>query len=136
MNKSLVILKPDAVKRGLVGEILNRLEKRNFIFNQMKMTTFTEEIMKKHYQHLSDRPELLKDIIAYMTYGPSIVISVSNKDENIDSIEAIRQMVGATNPLMAEMGTIRADYAVNISRNVIHASDSEESSEIEHKLHF
>ncbi len=135
-NKSLVILKPDAVRRGLIGQILSRFEKRGFVFNEIKLTTFTEDKMKKHYDHLSDRPELFTNIIKYMTSGPSLVVSVSHSDETIDTISAVRQMVGATNPIEATPGTIRADFAVNISENVIHASDSILGSNIEHKLHF
>lgn len=133
--KSLIILKPDALKRGLAGKILTRFEDRGFTISRMMLLKPSVEKVREHYAHLKDRPEIFNDTVNYMTSGKVLVVDLSLED-NEDTIELVRQMVGETSPLKAEMGTIRADFSNKISRNIIHASDSQKSYEKESWLWF
>ncbi len=126
MERSLVILKPDAVQRGLVGAILGRLEQRGLKIIGMKLTQLDEELARRHYAVHEGKP-FFAGLVEYITSGPVVVLVVAG--ENV--IQMIRNTVGATNPLNAAPGTIRGDYAVTIGRNLIHASDSPENGEIE-----
>ncbi len=126
MERSLVILKPDAVQRGLVGAILGRLEQRGLKIIGMKLTQLDEELARRHYAVHEGKP-FFAGLVEYITSGPVVVVVIAG--ENV--IQMIRNTVGATNPLNAAPGTIRGDYAVTIGRNLIHASDSPENGEIE-----
>ncbi len=126
MERSLVILKPDAVQRGLVGAILGRLEQRGLKIIGMKLTQLDEGLARRHYAVHEGKP-FFAGLVEYITSGPVVVLVVAG--ENV--IQMIRNTVGATNPLNAAPGTIRGDYAVTIGRNLIHASDSPENGEIE-----
>ena len=126
MERSLVILKPAAVQRGLVGAILGRLEQRGLKIIGMKLTQLDEELARRHYAVHEGKP-FFAGLVEYITSGPVVVLVVAG--ENV--IQMIRNTVGATNPLNAAPGTIRGDYAVTIGRNLIHASDSPENGEIE-----
>jgi nucleoside-diphosphate kinase len=126
MERSLVILKPDAVQRGLVGAILGRLEQRGLKIIGMKLTQLDEELARRHYAVHEGKP-FFAGLVEYITSGPVVVLVIAG--ENV--IQMIRNTVGATNPLNAAPGTIRGDYAVTIGRNLIHASDSPENGEIE-----
>ena len=131
MERSLVILKPDAVQRGLVGAILGRLEQRGLKIIGMKLTQLDEELARRHYAVHEGKP-FFAGLVEYITSGPVVVLVVAG--ENV--IQMIRNTVGATNPLNAAPGTIRGDYAVTIGRNLIHASDSPENGEIEIRNFF
>lgn len=131
MERSLIILKPDAVQRGLAGAILTRLEQRGLKIIGMKLMQITEEIAHKHYGEHEGKP-FFTGLVQYITSGPVIVLAVTG--ENV--IEMVRNMVGATNPLKAAPGTIRGDFAVSIGRNLIHASDKPESGEREVQTFF
>lgn len=126
MEKTLVIIKPDGVKKGLIGEIIQRFEKRGFTIEKMKMELLKEEVVKEHYAHLKDQPFFM-DVVRFMTSGPVVCLIL----EGPNGIAAVRQMVGATNPLEALPGTIRADYGFISGSNIIHASDSKEAAAIE-----
>lgn len=131
MEQTLVIIKPDGVKRGLVGQIIQRIEDRGFSFSNIKLTSLTEKLVKEHYAHLTGK-SFFGEILSYMTSGPVICMVVTGEQV----IPAIRQMIGATNPLEATPGTVRGDYAVYSGENIIHASDSNESAQIEIQRFF
>lgn len=131
MERSLIILKPDAVQRGLVSTILGRLEQRGLRFAGLKMMHVTEDLARKHYAEHEGKP-FFAGLIEYITSGPVVVIVVSGKNV----IETVRTMVGATNPVKAAPGTIRGDFGLEIGRNLIHASDSPESGERETAIFF
>lgn len=131
MERSLIILKPDAVQRGLVGPILGRLEQRGLKIIGMKLMQITEDIARKHYGEHEGKP-FFNGLVQYITSGPVVVLAVTG--ENV--IEMVRNMVGATNPLKAAPGTIRGDFALSIGRNLIHASDKPESGEREVQTFF
>lgn len=126
MERSLVILKPDAVQRGLVGTILSRLEQRGLKIVGMKLMQIDEKLARTHYAEHEGKG-FFNDLVSYITSGPVVVLVIAG--ENV--IEMIRSSVGATNPAKAAPGTIRGDFAVSIGRNLIHASDKPESGERE-----
>jgi len=126
MERSLVILKPDAVQRGLVGPILGRLEARGLKIIGMKLIQMDKDLARRHYAVHKDRP-FFSGLVDYITSGPVVVLVIAGNNV----IQMIRTTVGKTNPLDAAPGTIRGDYAVEIGRNLIHASDSPENGEIE-----
>ncbi len=132
MERALIILKPDAVQRGLIGPILSRLEQRGLKFAGLKMITIDETLARKHYGEHEGKP-FFNGLVSYITSAPVVVLVVSGKP---GTIELIRTMVGATNAAKAAPGTIRGDYAVEIGRNLIHASDSPESGERETAIFF
>jgi len=131
VERSLIILKPDAVQRGLVSTILGRLEQRGLRFAGLKMMHVTEELARKHYAEHEGKP-FFAGLIEYITSGPVVVIVVTGKNV----IETVRTMVGATNPVKSAPGTIRGDFGLEIGRNLIHASDSPESGERETSIFF
>ena len=126
MERSLIILKPDAVQRGLVGTITGRLEQRGLKIIGMKLVQMDEALARKHYAEHEGKP-FFPGLVSYITSGPVVVMAIAG--DNI--IEMIRTTVGTTNPAKAAPGTIRGDYAVTIGRNLIHASDKPESGERE-----
>jgi nucleoside-diphosphate kinase len=131
MERSLLLLKPDVIHRALIGQIVARIEQRNFKIIALKMFNLTQEVLDDHYGHLTSKP-FYPEIVNYMTMGPVVGIIVEGK--NI--VAGMRQLCGATNPSEAEMGTLRADYSNDIGANIIHASDSPENAEIEIKRFF
>ena len=126
MERSLVILKPDAVQRGLMGPILTRLEQRGLKIIGMKLMQIDESLARRHYAVHEGKP-FFPGLVQYIISGPVVVLVVAG--DNV--IQMIRNTVGATNPLNAAPGTIRGDFAVTIGRNLIHASDSPENGELE-----
>lgn len=126
MERSLIILKPDALQRGLVGEILARIERRGLKIIGMKLIQMDEALARKHYAVHEGKP-FFPGLVQYIASGAVIVLVVTG----IQVVETVRTMVGATNPVKAAPGTIRGDLALEIGRNLIHASDSPENGEIE-----
>lgn len=126
MEQTLVILKPSAVERGLIGEIIARIEKRGLIICGMKMMQLDEKILREHYAHLVDRP-FFPSIVKSMTASPVIVMCL----KGIDVVEVFRKMTGVTNGRQAEPGTLRGDFCVSNQANIVHASDSPENAVIE-----
>jgi nucleoside-diphosphate kinase len=126
LEQSLIILKPDAVQRGLIGPIITRLEQRGLRFIGMKLIQMDEALARRHYAVHESKP-FFKGLVEYIISGPVVVIAVSG--QNV--IQIVRTMVGATNPVAAAPGTIRGDFAVEIGRNLIHASDSPENGAAE-----
>ncbi|MDD1774249.1 MAG: nucleoside-diphosphate kinase [Methanobacterium sp.] len=128
---SFLMLKPDAVKRKLSGEIISRLENKGLKIVAAKMLIITPELAEKHYGEHSEKP-FFKDLVDYITSGPVLAMVI----EGGECISLIRKMVGATNPKEASLGTIRGDYAIDTGRNIIHASDSPASATREIALFF
>ncbi|MDD2565748.1 MAG: nucleoside-diphosphate kinase [Candidatus Gracilibacteria bacterium] len=126
IQKTLILLKPDAVQKNLIGQIIGRFETKGLKVIGLKMMNLDDKLINEHYGFLADKPFFPK-IVSYMTAGPVVALAI----EGEDSVATIRQLVGATNPIEATPGSIRADYAKNIDNNIIHASDSPETAEIE-----
>jgi|SRR5579859_5509961 len=131
MQRTLVIVKPDGVQRGLVGPILSRLEARGLKIVGLKLVSVSSDLASRHYaEHLGK--SFYEGLLGYITSAPVVVACV----EGTSAVQMVRNLVGATNPLNAAPGTIRADYALDIGRNLIHASDAPETAERELALWF
>ena len=130
-ERTLVLLKPDAVARGLMGEITGRLEKKGLRLAAMKMIWVDEALARKHYA-AHEGKAFFRGLIEYITALPIVALVW----EGPGAIAAVRQTMGATDPAKAAPGTIRGDLAMNISNNLVHGSDSEESAEKEIALFF
>ncbi|MDI6881247.1 MAG: nucleoside-diphosphate kinase [Methanothermobacter sp.] len=131
MEKTFIMLKPDAIQRRLIGKIITRLEERGLKIVAAKMLNVTKELAMEHYQEHKDKP-FFEDLIDYITSAPVLALVI----EGENSIKLTRKIVGATNPQEADPGTIRGDFALHTGRNIIHASDSPRSAEREIKLFF
>ncbi len=131
MEKTLIILKPDCVQRGLCGAVLQRFERRGFSISAIKMVKLQHAILEEHYAHLKDKP-FFKALLEFMSSSPVMVAVIEGKD----TVEIVRRMCGATNARNAENGTIRGDFALSTQYNIIHASDSKETAEKEVKRFF
>ena len=125
-ERTLVLLKPDTLLRGLIGTIITRFEAKGFTIAGLKMMRLDHALISEHYSFLKDKP-FFPEIVTYMTLGPIVAMVV----EGEGIIKAMRQMCGATNPAEAATGTIRGDYASTIRFNLVHASDSEETARVE-----
>lgn len=131
MERTLVIIKPDGVQRGLIGEIIARLERRGLKIVAMKMMHISKELAEEHYGIHKGKP-FYEGLVAYITSSPVVVMAVEGRR----AIELVRQTMGATNPVQAAPGTIRADLAVEIGRNLVHGSDGPETAAFELGLFF
>ena len=131
MEKTLVILKPCTIQRGLIGEIISRFERKGLQLAGMKMIWLTDNILSEHYAHLKEKPffQRIKDA---MSVCPVIVCCW----EGVDAIHVVRQLAGATNGRNAQPGTIRGDFSMSDQENIVHASDSPETAAIELKRFF
>lgn len=130
-ERSFIAVKPDGVERGLVGEILRRFETRGFKILALQLIHPSEELLREHYKDLADKPFFPK-LLAYMQSGPVAAFVIQGKG----AVKIGRAMLGATNPQDSAPGTIRADFALDIGKNVCHGSDSVESAEREIGLWF
>ncbi len=131
MEKTLVIIKPDAVARRCIGKILARFEEKGLVIAAMRMMMVTPEIAKKHYAEHEGKP-FYPGLVKFITSGPVVVMAV----EGLEAVPVVRKMVGATNGRAAEPGSIRGDFGMSKGFNMIHASDSPESAERELNLYF
>lgn len=131
MEKTLSIIKPDAVKKGVIGKILDRFESNGLKIAALKKVQLTKEQAQKFYEIHKDRP-FYNDLVNFMISGP-VVISVL---EGNNAVLKNRELMGATNPKEAEKGTIRADFADSIDANAVHGSDSLENAKIEIEFFF
>lgn len=131
MEKTLIILKPDAIQRGLVGMITTRLEQKGLKLIGIKMMRLDTALLQAHYAHLTDKP-FYAGIEDFMKSSPVVVMAW----EGYECVDSVRLIVGATNPRQADAGTIRGDLAIGQGRNLIHASDSKENGENEIKRFF
>ena len=130
-NITFTMLKPDSVRNGNIGAILDKIIKSGFIIKAMKFTKMSNEKASKFYAIHSDRP-FFNDLVEYMTSGP-IVAAILEKD---NAVNEFRDLIGSTNPEEAEEGTIRKMFAKSISENAIHGSDSDLNAKIECEFHF
>lgn len=130
-EKTFVMIKPDGVRRGLTGEIISRFEKRGLVIEELVKKTLTKEEAEKLYEIHRER-DFFNDLVNYVTSGPVVLMVVSGPN----AVTVVRTMMGATNPKDALPGTIRGDFALDISENVIHGSDSPESAKREISIFF
>ena len=126
MEQTFIILKPSAIDRSLVGDVLTRFQRKGLIISGIKMMQLTEEKLREHYAHLVDRP-FFPSLLKSMMRTPVIVMVLKGKD----AVEVVRAMTGATNCRKAAPGTIRGDFGMSGQENIIHASDSPENAVIE-----
>lgn len=131
IEKTLVIIKPDAVNRSLIGSILQRFERKGLKLLGLKMIHLNDEILEDHYGHLKDKP-FFPRIKDFMKKAPSIVLVL----EGLDAINVVRGLAGQTHGAKALAGTIRGDFSISTQSNVVHASDSQESADVEIKRFF
>jgi nucleoside-diphosphate kinase len=131
IERTLLIVKPDGVRRGLVGEILSRMERKGYRLERMCEMTIGETLAATHYGEHKGKP-FYEDLIEYITSGPSVVAVLAGEN----AIENVRMIMGATDPLEATPGSIRGGYATSVTHNLVHGSDSVESAEREIVLFF
>ena len=131
MERTYIMLKPDCVKRGLMGEVISRIENKGFKIVGMEMKNLGEAILREHYAHVADKP-FFPGMLEYMTSGPVVAMIVEG--ENV--ISGMRGLMGATKYEDALAGTIRGDYATSTTYNIIHGSDGPDTAEIEIKRFF
>ena len=132
VDRTLVIVKPDGVERGLAGEILSRLERKGLRVVAAELRTITKEIAQRHYAEHSERP-FFSDLVTFITRSPSLVMVVEGPK---DTYAMVRLMMGTTNPAEAAPGTIRGDFGTETAENLVHGSDSAESAAREIALFF
>lgn len=126
MEKTLVLLKPSCVERNLIGEVISRIERRGLIICGMKMMQLNEQILREHYSHLVDKP-FFPSLVASMMASPVVALCL----KGVDVVSVFREMTGVTNGRKAQPGTLRGDFCMSGSLNIIHASDSVENARIE-----
>jgi nucleoside-diphosphate kinase len=131
MERTYIMLKPDAIQRRLVGRIIDRIEAKGYQITDLKVLNLSKEILREHYAHVADKP-FYPDMESYMMSGSVWAMIVEG--ENV--VQGMRILIGATKFEDAKAGTIRGDYAISTSYNVIHGSDSPENAEIEIKRFF
>lgn len=131
MERTYVMVKPDGVQRGLVGEVISRVERRGLKIIALRMNTITKDMAKEHYAEHAQKP-FFNSLIDFITSGPSVSMIVEGKN----AVAVMRAINGATNPVNAATGSIRGDFALDTGRNIVHASDSPESAQREIAIHF
>lgn len=131
VESTLLIVKPDGVRRGLVGEVLRRVEAKGLRIAEMRMLSIGRELAEEHYAEHRDKP-FFGELVAFITSGPVVVARL----EGEGAIDVSRTLIGPTNPASAPPGTIRGDFGLIITENLVHGSDSPESAERELKLFF
>lgn len=122
-EKTLVLVKPDGVQRGLIGEVLTRFERKGLKVIAMKMMSLDEAVLREHYAHISDKP-FFPGVSKFMQKSPVVAICL----EGLEVVAAVRKIVGITKAREAEAGSIRGDFAMSVACNVVHASDSVEAA--------
>jgi nucleoside-diphosphate kinase len=131
LESTLLIVKPDGVRRGLVGEVLRRVEAKGLRIAEMRMMRIDRSLAEEHYAEHRDKP-FFGDLVEFITSGPVVVARL----EGEGAVDVWRRLMGPTDPALAPPGTIRGDYGLVITENVVHGSDSPESAERELKLFF
>jgi len=131
MERTLVIVKPDGVQRGLIGPILTRLERRGLRFAALKLMQIAPELAERHYAVHKGKP-FYAGLIEFITSGPVVVAVVEGRN----AIDIVRKTLGATNPAQADPGTIRADFGLEIGRNLVHGSDGPDTAAYEIPIFF
>ncbi|SIO89670.1 nucleoside-diphosphate kinase [Nocardiopsis sp. JB363] len=131
MERTLVLIKPDGVRRNIVGEVISRIERKGLNLVAMELRTLDADTAKTHYEEHAERP-FFESLVEFITGGPLVAMVV----EGERTIEAFRALAGATDPVTASPGTIRGDFALEVQQNIVHGSDSTYSAEREIKLFF
>ncbi|MEU0493439.1 nucleoside-diphosphate kinase [Nocardiopsis changdeensis] len=131
MERTLVLIKPDGVRRSIVGEVISRIERKGLRIVAMELRTLDAETAKTHYEEHAERP-FFGSLVEFITGGPLVALVV----EGERAVEAFRALAGATDPVTASPGTIRGDFALEVQQNIVHGSDSTYSAEREIKLFF
>ncbi|HEY7830518.1 MAG TPA: nucleoside-diphosphate kinase [Solirubrobacteraceae bacterium] len=131
MDRTLILVKPDAFARSLSGEIIARFERKGLRLVALRHMTMTRELAEQHYAEHSERP-FFGELVDFITSGPLVAMVLEGKD----AVTAARQVIGATNPLEAAPGSIRGDFAIEMGQNMVHGSDSPESAKREAALFF
>ncbi|WP_028846358.1 nucleoside-diphosphate kinase [Thermocrispum agreste] len=130
-ERTLVLVKPDGVSRGLVGEVISRIERKGLKLAALELRTVPTELAEEHYAEHKDKP-FFGELLEFITSGPVVAAVV----EGERAVEAFRQLAGATDPVRANTGSIRGDFGLQVQNNIVHGSDSPESAEREIKLWF
>jgi nucleoside-diphosphate kinase len=130
-QQTFIMVKPDGVKRGLVGEVIRRIEAKGYTLKEMKLFPIDEDLAKRHYAEHTERP-FFGELVSFITSGPVVAMVV----EGAEAVAGMRQLMGATNPLESAPGSIRGDFASEIGENIVHGSDSPESAKREIGLFF
>ncbi|MCC5950297.1 MAG: nucleoside-diphosphate kinase [Nitriliruptoraceae bacterium] len=130
-ERTLILVKPDGVARGLVGEVVARIERKGFTLDAMELMTLTREQAEEHYGEHRDKP-FFGELVSFITSGPLVALAVAGEG----AIGGMRTLMGATNPLEATPGSIRGDFATVIGENIAHGSDSPESAVRELAIFF
>jgi nucleoside-diphosphate kinase len=131
MEHTFVMIKPDGVSRGLIGEVIRRFERKGLTLNKLRMLTIDEELARRHYAEHVDKA-FFSDLLSFITSGPVVAMEWSGDG----AVSASRTLVGATDPMKAGPGTIRGDFGLAVTQNLVHGSDSPESAERELSLFF
>jgi nucleoside-diphosphate kinase len=131
MDRTLILVKPDAFSRNLTGEIVARFERKGLTIAALKHMRMDRELAERHYAEHEGKP-FFEELVSFITSGPLVAMVL----EGHEAVVAARQVIGATNPLEAATGSIRGDYALEVGQNMVHGSDSDESAEREAKLFF
>jgi nucleoside-diphosphate kinase len=131
MDRTLILVKPDAFARGLTGEIIARFERKGLRIVALKHMTLTADVAERHYAEHDGKP-FFGELVEFITSGPLVAMVL----EGYEAVVAARQVIGATNPLEAAPGSIRGDFALEIGQNMVHGSDSNESAAREAALFF
>lgn len=131
MDRTLILVKPDAFERGLTGEVIARFERKGLRIVAMKHMTVDRELAERHYAEHAERP-FFGDLVEFITGGPLVALVL----EGHEAVTAARQVIGATNPIDAAPGSIRGDYGLEVQTNLVHGSDSPESAARETALFF
>ena len=130
-ERTLVLVKPDGVRRGLIGDVVARIERKGLKIRELQMRTLDPQTAKEHYAEHTEKP-FFGELVDFITSGPLVAMAV----EGPDAVKAVRTLMGATNPIEALPGSIRGDHATVITENIVHGSDSVTSAERELKLFF
>jgi nucleoside-diphosphate kinase len=130
-ERTLILVKPDGVRRGLVGEVIGRIERKGLAITRLEMRTIARDVAEQHYSEHVERP-FYAGLVDFITSGPLVAMVV----EGPDAVAAMRGLMGATNPVEATPGSIRGDFAVEIGENIVHGSDSPDNGEREIKIFF
>lgn len=130
-ESTLILIKPDGVRRGLIGEVIRRIERKGLTISRLELRTLDRSVAEEHYGEHRDKP-FFGELVEFITGGPLVAMVVTGPD----AVRAMRQLAGATNPLEADAGSIRGEFATVIGENIIHGSDSPESAAREIKLFF
>ena len=130
-ERTLVLVKPDGVRRRLIGEVIRRLEAKGLDIVGMRMLTMDKEMASKHYEEHTEKP-FFGDLVTFITGGPLLAMAV----EGDEAVSVVRTLMGATDPKKADLGTIRGDLAIEMTENIVHGSDSPASAARELALFF